>query len=449
MRILAVVHQFPPDFYSGTEILCLGTMQALARRGHQTAVITADPKRARSDDTKSDRIGEIPVTRIPTREPLRLTTAGLLNDEFEREQLTDCLLRQVEQFKPDIVHVHHVFGFGLPAIGALAKAVPTVVSATDFALVCPYAIALLPDGTPCAGPSADGENCVDHHLSRPAPDGTRQPRTRLAASQRFADLAAMVAGGTRSDVRNAVDARLRAARELAATASRILVASDHLQSFIAAAGLPHERIIRLPHTSPPVSVDIAPVRNPLRIGFLGTLARHKGAHVLIEAIKTLPDDLPLDVIIRGDFSRADQAYLHRCQQSVTGDKRIRIVDRVAFDRFGEALSEIDVLVVPSLWAENLPLVLLSGLEAGRYAVVSDVPGLTDALPDAASGCAVPAGDAAALAKLLGDLTRDPAPVLAARARDRQGSAFSKYIDALETLYGDVATPAQSAHGAAS
>ena len=98
--------------------------------------------------------------------------------------------------------------------------------------------------------------------------------------------------------------------------------------------------------------------------------------------------------------------------------------------FGALLSEADIVVLPSLWDENRPLTLLNALEAGRYAVASDVPGLAAEITPGRTGALFPPGDADALAAILTWLARAPEPVRTARAHPRP-SAFGAYVDAVE------------------
>jgi glycosyltransferase involved in cell wall biosynthesis len=437
MRVLAVVHQFPPYFESGTEILCLRTMQALAERGHAVYVVAADHRAWRGGPVREDRVDGVDVTRIPTRGRPRMSVAGRLNDEFERAAVADRLVDAARGFAPDIIHAYHVLHFGVPAVERLAQSSPLVFTTTDFALACPYATLSLPDGSACAGPARDGSNCAAHHLSRPAHNGlARKPGTLAVLDYAAARLARAAGIDTLEKVRGPVLNRLEASRRLLGAARRVLVTSGRLRNLLVSLGGLRESIEVVPHQAPPVDVPLRPVGDPLRIGFLGVLQDHKGAHVLIEAVRKLPAGLACDVIVRGDLA-ADARYVAELRASAAGDSRVRIVDRVPHHRFGEALGEIDVLVVPSIWTENVPLVLLSALHAGRYAVVSDVAGLTDAVAGPEAGRAFSAGDSAALAGILAELVRDPTPVRRARERGAGFGGFAGYIDRLEAIYQDV------------
>jgi glycosyltransferase involved in cell wall biosynthesis len=443
MRVLAVVHQFPPEFETGTEVLCLRTMQELATRGHDVHVVAADPRRWRSDAIREDRVDGVEVTRIPTRGRPRLRVASRGVDEFERKLVGERLLEVARAFAPDLVHAFHAFHFGIGAVRRLAQGMPLMLTATDFALVCPYATLALPDGSACDGPARDGGNCAAHHLSRPAHNGLARAPGILGAVDRAAGTVARAAGMDDFErIRSGVLRRLEASRRLAAAARCVVATSDRIRAALLAIGASGENVVVLPHQPPPIDVPAGPVGDPLRIGFLGSLLNHKGAHVLLDAVRRLPADLRCKIIVRGDVN-ADPKYTASLRARAKDDPRVRIVDRVPHSRFGEALGEVDLVVVPSIWSENAPIVLLSALAAGRYVVVSNVPGLAGTLNGPDTGRAFPVGDSDALAAILSDLIRDPTPVHRARQRAAGFGGFAGYVDRLEAIYRDAAGPART------
>jgi glycosyltransferase involved in cell wall biosynthesis len=256
----------------------------------------------------------------------------------------------------------------------------------------------------------------------------------LAAAERAAAALARLGGLDRpAQVGSLVLARLEASRALARAARRVLATSEGIRRLLKAIGIPEAKLALVPHAAPPLRVPARPLGVPLRVGFLGVLRSHKGAHVLVDAVRRMPRELSCEVVIRGDLA-ADPAYVAELRSKAAGETRIQIVDRVPYDRFGEAVGEIDVLVVPSIWAENAPIVLLSALEAGRYVVASNVPGLAGSIHGPAHGSVFPAGDSAALANALTQLVRDPTPVERVRARPGRFEAFPSYLDTLETIY---------------
>ena len=90
----------------------------------------------------------------------------------------------------------------------------------------------------------------------------------------------------------------------------------------------------------------------------------------------------------------------------------------------------DVLVLPSILdargdTEGLGVVLLEAMSYGVPVVASDIGGITDIVEHNKSGLLVPPGDAAALARALEQLARDPslAQRLGAAGEQRVRSAF--------------------------
>ena len=65
MKILLVVHQFLPDYSSGTEILTLHSAMELKSRGHEVQVLTAIPASPEIPD--ADRFDHYAFDGIPVR----------------------------------------------------------------------------------------------------------------------------------------------------------------------------------------------------------------------------------------------------------------------------------------------------------------------------------------------------------------------------------------------
>jgi glycosyltransferase involved in cell wall biosynthesis len=71
------------------------------------------------------------------------------------------------------------------------------------------------------------------------------------------------------------------------------------------------------------------------------------------------------------------------------------------------LAELDVLVVPSRWLENSPLVIHEAFMARVPVVASAIGGIPDLLGGGTYGVLVPPDDPAALAAALADLLGSP------------------------------------------
>jgi glycosyltransferase involved in cell wall biosynthesis len=120
----------------------------------------------------------------------------------------------------------------------------------------------------------------------------------------------------------------------------------------------------------------------LRIGFVGTLVWHKGVHVLIDAVRALPPDR-YELQIFGSLHTFPD-YAADLQQRATG-LPVRFMGE--FDRSAahHAYGAVDVIVVPSIWPENAPLVVSEAFMAGVPVVVARTGGLAELIDDGVNG----------------------------------------------------------------
>ena len=107
MRILHVVHQYPPEHMGGTELYTQTVAQAAAALGHTVTVYTyGGPRhgRARKPRGRSHRPPRLAVTSVRGGVICKLL-AGHLSGHLRKYWPTA---------KPDVVHVQH--GMGLPMV---------------------------------------------------------------------------------------------------------------------------------------------------------------------------------------------------------------------------------------------------------------------------------------------------------------------------------------------
>lgn len=141
--------------------------------------------------------------------------------------------------------------------------------------------------------------------------------------------------------------------------------------------------------------------SPLRFAFLGTTRNNKGLEVLARAIPLLAKDVRqrCHFLIRA----SGWDWLFR--------KRLSVYPEVTFAggfdhlQLISVMGEFDVGILPHIWFENSPLVMLEMLHAGKFVIASRLGGPPDWIvqpgerPDAprGNGLLFPGGDAEALA----------------------------------------------------
>jgi glycosyltransferase involved in cell wall biosynthesis len=171
---------------------------------------------------------------------------------------------------------------------------------------------------------------------------------------------------------------------------------------------------------------------------VGTLERHKGHRVLLEALSRLVSaglDASWKLIIAGGRGGDQQQSLLDYVREMKLDERVSIVTNR--DDVADLLALADVFVMPSLF-EGLPMALLEAMLAGKAIVASRTAGIPEAIVDGRDGLLVPPSDVAALADALRSLIVDPArrATLAEAALTRAESEFTVGVmaDGYERLY---------------
>lgn len=141
---------------------------------------------------------------------------------------------------------------------------------------------------------------------------------------------------------------------------------------------------------------------PLRALFVGRLSPRKGPDVLLEAAAILGRasvDVRVDIV--GSPFRGYEWFEAQLRRSV---EDLGLADRVVLHGFHDDVAPFldasDVLVVPSRADESFGNTAVEGVLALRPVVVSDLPGLREAVGEYPTARLVPPDDAAALAAAL-------------------------------------------------
>ncbi len=180
----------------------------------------------------------------------------------------------------------------------------------------------------------------------------------------------------------------------------------------------------------------------------GRLEEQKGHDVLFQALaRVVKNNLDFTLAVAGEGSR--RSWLESQSLSLGLAPRVQFVGQL--EDVGGLLSAADAVLIPSRW-EGLPLVLLEAMARGRPIVASAVGGVRDAIEDGVHGTLVPPGDVEALAEALEQLHRKAergwrlGRAAAERARDRY--TWHAVVEDYESVYDDVLGLASFSPGAA-
>lgn len=439
MKFVLTTHLFLPGHMGGTEVLTYSTARELIRRGHEVVVCTGEKGcvpgggGARFDAYEH---GGVRVFRYQAG-------ARAPSAEYEDPVFGAWFAWFLQREAPDLVHCFHLGNLSATAIDACrAAGVPTVMTCTDYWLICPYCQLRLPDNTPCLGPDRDLVNCLRHAVAESQPgvvgyafDLLPRPVVSLMARCSEAGVAARI---PMVDRVQALTRRPGFLRSRMPFLDRVLAPTRLMQERLTAHGLDPRKVQRQAYgiaTRPP-RARVPDPAGRLRLGFIGALGEHKGVHVLIQAMRRLEGctALELQVYGRPDF---DRRYHARLTALAAGDARIRFCGTFPNAQIGEVLSAMDVLVVPSIWYENAPLVVYEAQAAGCAVVATDLGGLSEVVEHEVNGLLFPVGDADALARAIRRLEADRGLLARLSMNSRPPKSDREYVDELLAIYASV------------
>jgi glycosyltransferase involved in cell wall biosynthesis len=234
----------------------------------------------------------------------------------------------------------------------------------------------------------------------------------------------------------------RAWAECVSLVDRFTVHADWCAELLLANGVPCEKLVMVRsgwHGT--ASPGIARQRSgrsrdePLRLAFVGRADPVKGLHVLVEAVRSLPHSLPIEVGFFGPYWC--EAYGAGLARQVQGDNRFQPPELLAPADLMQRLADYDVCVVPSLWLETGPLVVLEAFAVGLPVVGSRLGGIAELVTVGQDGLLFEPGNAAELAACLRRLVDDPALLEQLRSGIRSPRTMADVAQEMADLYREV------------
>jgi glycosyltransferase involved in cell wall biosynthesis len=415
MRIIHALHDFLPKHRAGSELYVRALAAEQQRRGHLPHVLCAEYDPARPHGAFRWRVYDgIPVIEIVNNWRFRS-----FRESYRSEFIANRMDHALSAVQPDVVHVHNLLNltFALPGL-ARRRGAAVVATLHDYTLACPSGGQRVHTSESHVCETIDPERCA--RCFRESPWSAQMRLARLPAGRvgkvayrvsrkLLRHMPARAAGALRNgnDVTPAdIRSRLDEARRVFDAIDLFVAPSQALADEYLRFGLPASRIRVSDYGFEPLSRP-SHARGPrLRVGFIGTIVWHKGVHVLLEAVSTLPPDA-VEVRIHGDpdcFPTYGRMLRHRAQRL----PHVRFMGAFAESELPTVLGGLDVLVVPSLWPENSPLVVHEAFMGGVPVVGARVGGIPELVAHGRHGLLYDAYSSADLRRALSQFLDDPA-----------------------------------------
>lgn len=404
MRILHLA-QFIPPLAGGEERHVWNLARALAARGHEVTLLGFATGDTEPGTAVADGVRVVRVRSAASRLPVLYSDASRPHAlPLPDPVVSRAIRKELAGGRFDVVHAHNWIVNS--ALGPAARAgVPLVMTLHDYSHICATKRLMEFERQRCPGPSP--KRCLP------------------CASAHYG-----AANGAVTLTANAWSARRRArhiaeaAAVSSAVAGAVAVPAGH---WLHSAAL-RARVI--PNFIPDEIVvdEIAPTRPDAPLLFAGDLSYDKGVQVLLDAYALL--DSPPPLVLAGRMGTG---------ASWNFPPGAQWLGEVAHHEVVALFNSARAVVVPSVWADPCPTVVLEAMAAGRPVVAAASGGIVDMVVDGETGFLVPPGDAGALARALDTALTQPgmAQAFGAAGRDRSREfTVSAVVSRIEAMYSD-------------
>lgn len=366
MRVLVIAGLFPPLGRGGSEDTALQQSLWLAARGHDVHVLTA--RAAAADRPVGAAHPSLRVWRTEFPRPYAVSdferASRWLKPLWHLQDLADPRNHQIvaaclDRIAPDLALIHFLPGIGVGALSALAsRDIPTIYYLHDLGLAC-QRMSMFRRGRRCDG------LCTG---------------CGVASKFRMARLSRIRRLGLCSPSRSTL---------------QMLQTLLPLDSYRTAA-IPNANRYPLPD---PAAWAGSPA---FRILYVGRIHPQKGVHIAAQAIEQLQASHRIEFRIVGagmQERELRERYGNASWCSFAG--------HISQEAIAEEMRSADVLVVPSLWPENLAGTAVHALASGLPVIASRIGALPELVEDDVNGRLVEPGDVVAWADAIVDALTDP------------------------------------------
>ncbi len=404
MRILLLA-QFLPPVSGGEERHVWNLARKLAARSHDVTLLGFATVDEPAGETFSDGVRLVRVRTAASRFPALYSDPTRPHALPLPDPIVSRAIRQELAAKRfDVVHAHNWIVNS--ALGpATSAGVPLVMTLHDYSHICVTKRLMEHGRTRCPGPSpARCLSCASAHYGAVNGAVTLAANT-WSAPRRAKRIAAAAAVST-------------------AVADGVAIPHDHwlhtarIDARVIPNFIPDEIILE----------EIPEPKADAPLLFVGDLSPDKGVQTLLDAYEML--DSPPPLVLAGRTA-TPEAWRFPPGAHWTGP--------LPHEKVVELFRTARVVVVPSVWADPCPTVVLEAMAAGRPVVAAASGGILDMVVDGSTGLLVPPGDAGALADALAKVLADPgaARAFGVAGRDRAHQfTVSSVVERLEQMYRD-------------
>ena len=396
MRILQIIHGYPPYYMAGSEVYTYNLSKELAKRGHEVYVFSRiENPFLPLYSLKKDYIDGVSVLRVNKGRDYSL------KQKYIDEEVDEIFSEYMDEVKPDVVHVQHLSHLSTNIINIAKEKykVPVIFTAHDFWMFCIRGQLIMPDYKLCYGPEL--EKCV-------------KCLYYLQVSERD------------------IEEYQKHMRRVINNVDYFLIPSRFLYNFYIRMGVDKRKLIYSPYGFYKEKISFRRKEyskgSKITFGFTGRIIPAKGIHILLKAFNRIVDKKGASLKIYGNVCGVKQ-YLEELS-----DENVFFMGGYHNDDIDDILDSIDVLVVPSIWYENSPLVIQEAFLKGIPVITSNIGGMAELVDDGIDGFLFEMGNINSLQEIMEKIIKDPSILNTLKIRRDKVRDIRDDVNSIEHIY---------------
>lgn len=351
----------------GAEKYFIEISKELERVGHRVAIFSMHhPKNIPSPWSKYF-VSRISFNESKLRDKLITPSRVLYSIEAKIK-----FKKILKDFKPDIIHIHNIYHQLSPSILSVAKKrnIPVIMHLHDYKLICPNYQLFVDDKICYRCRGGKYYNCI---------------KFRCFKKSFWQSLLATIEMYFHHKILKIYKKNINC----------FIAPSQFMKKTVSSFGWPENKIELLYNFS-----ERLENKNPQDVEdyglYFGRLSREKGVDILLKALLLTHKKIKIKIVGSGP----DEKNLKMTVQNLGLSEWVEFLG----PKFGQDLQKIiekaKIIFLPSVWCENMPLVLLESLMLKKVVIASETGGLPELIQDKETGFLFKNGDPRDLAQVI-------------------------------------------------
>lgn len=357
LHVIKIIHGYPLNYNAGSEVYSQSICEELSKQ-HKVSVFTREenpysPDFAIRHENASDNLNFYFVNNPQGK------------DGYRHKQLDDNFAKLISEIKPDIAHIGHLNHLSTGLVDELNKQkIPIVFTLHDFWLMCPRGQFL----TRSIGKEHNFQLCAGQQDHKCASDCYR---VYFSGNEKDEE----------QDIENWgswTHQRMIETKSIIDKVDLFIAPSNYLRSrFVDEFSVPENKIIYLDYGFPTeylTQTEKSKEKTNFTFGYIGTHITSKGVNQLIEAFREIEEPATLKIYGRHNGQSTNALKL---LAATSKNKIVFAGEYINQNLADEVFSKVDCIVVPSIWAENSPLVIHEAQSCKVPVITADFGGMKE------------------------------------------------------------------------